>query len=101
MCGPTGIGKSLLVRALTSDLGAAYLHVSPDLITRIAHHEASGAEVVLRSVARVGVYVDVWCVHVCLVTCTCICAHQELSSKLFAAYFLYERCTVLTGLFCW
>ncbi|GLC38706.1 hypothetical protein PLESTB_000592800 [Pleodorina starrii] len=52
VCGPFGIGKSHLARALAVELGAAYLHVPPDLHCRVAR-EPGGAEVVARAVARV------------------------------------------------
>ncbi len=51
--GPPGAGKGSLARALSSKLGAAYVHVPPDLARRVAA-VPGGADIVLRSVARVG-----------------------------------------------
>ncbi|GIL48106.1 hypothetical protein Vafri_4803 [Volvox africanus] len=52
LCGPSGIGKSHLVRALASELGAAYVHVPSDLSSRVAQ-APGGAEIVMRSISRV------------------------------------------------
>ncbi|EFJ46627.1 hypothetical protein VOLCADRAFT_92777 [Volvox carteri f. nagariensis] len=55
IAGPSGNGKSLLARALRSELDAAYVHVPPNLVDRLAQ-DPGGAEVVLRSVARVATH---------------------------------------------
>ncbi|GIL74875.1 hypothetical protein Vretifemale_4751 [Volvox reticuliferus] len=52
LCGPSGIGKSHLVRALVSELDAAYVHVPSDLSSRVAQ-APGGADIVMRSVSRV------------------------------------------------